>query len=73
MNKTMSDFARKTLKELLSQCTDNQQLFFKRMYSHNNLERTIEDCINMMDESKLDHAISQCERTIEKNNKPSKP
>lgn len=66
MNKTMSDFGRKTLKELLYKCTDAQQLMFKRMYSHKNLDATIDECVDLMDDSKIDWAITQCERTIKK-------
>jgi hypothetical protein len=69
MNKTLSDFGRKTLKELLAQCTWEQQHFFKRMYSHKNLEASIDECVDNMDESKIDWAITQCEKTVEKNRK----
>ena len=68
MNRTMADFGRKKLKELLSQCTESQQLMFKRMYAHDNLDLPIGECVDQMDESKIDWAISQCERTVEKSN-----
>ena len=59
---------RNYLKELLAQCTEAQQLMFKRMYAHNNLDKPIDECVDLMDDSKIDWAISQCERTVEKNN-----
>ncbi len=68
MNKTLAESGRKILKELLSQCTEGQQMMFKRFYSHKNLELTINEAVDQMDETKIDHAISQCERTVEKNN-----
>ena len=67
MNPTLSKLAKDTLKNLLSQCTEPQQLLFKRMYCHKNLDASIEEAVDQMDESKMDHAITQCERTVEKN------
>lgn len=55
------------LKELLAQCTEPQQMMFKRMYSHKNLELDINTVVDRMDESKYENAIRQCERTIEGN------
>jgi hypothetical protein len=68
MNKTLENTARILLKELLNECTEPQQFMFKRMYSHKNLELTISDAVDQMDESKIDVALSQVERTIEKTN-----
>lgn len=67
MNKTLSKSGRDILKGLLAKCTDAQQLMFKRMYSHKNIEVSIDKAVDNMDDSKIDHAISQCERTVEKN------
>jgi hypothetical protein len=39
MNETLKNAAKTILKELLAQCTEGQQMMFKRMYSHNNLEQ----------------------------------
>lgn len=66
MNKRFATAGRNILKELLSQCTEGQQLMFKRMYSHKKLELLINDAVDNMDDDKIDCAISQCERTIEK-------
>jgi len=67
MNKTLNSAAKEILKNLLVQCTEQQQLMFKRMYCHENLNATIDEAIEQMDENKIDWAITQVERTIEKN------
>jgi len=68
-NETLKNAAKDILKNLLSKCTEPQQMLFKRMYSHNNLELPINDVVDQMDSDKMDWAISQCERTVEKNKK----
>jgi len=67
MNNTLANKGREILKELLSQCTDQQQLMFKRMYCHKNLDLPINEAVDQMDESKIDWAITQCEKTVAKN------
>ena len=67
-NDTIKQFAKTQLKELLSKCTEGQQLMFKRMYCHENLESSIEDAVDQMPDGKIDWAMTQIERTIEKNN-----
>lgn len=54
----IKQFRRQTLSELLDQCTEPQQDLFERMYG----------AVSTIPESKIDWAIQQCERTIEKNN-----
>jgi hypothetical protein len=66
INKPPIDSRRK-LKNLISQCTDIQQLFFKKMYSHKNIELPIDQVIDNMGDDKIDWAISQCETTINNN------
>lgn len=63
----LKDEGRRILKELLPKCNEKQQLMFKRMYSHNNLNATIDEAVDNMDDSKIEWAIEQVERTIEKN------
>jgi len=58
---------RDILKDLLSQCTEDQQMLFKRMYSHDDLERNINDVVDQMPDDKINWAISQCERTVYNN------
>ena len=69
MNTTFTNAGKEILKELLSQCTDGEQMMFKRMYSHKNLNLSINDAVDKMDEKKIDFAITQCEHTIEKRKK----
>lgn len=67
MNTNFANAGKKILKELLAKCTEQQQIMFKRMYCHNNLTLSINEAVDQMDESKIDWAITQCERTIDKN------
>jgi len=67
MNEQLQNFARQKLKDDLTSCTDQQQVIFKRMYSHNNLQRSINDIIDNMSEEKLNWAMQQVKRTIDKN------
>ena len=53
----IDEFKRTLLRELLQQCTIEQQEMFGRMY------KSVED----ISEDKIPWALQQCERTIEKN------
>ncbi len=64
MNKQLQDYARRTLKEGLAQCSDKSQLLFKRMYSFEDLEKSINDVVDMMEVEKLDWAMQQVQRTL---------
>ena len=67
MNQELQDFARKTLKEGLEKCTDDQRLIFKRMYSHKDLEKPIDAVVDQMPAEKLSWAMDQVKRTVVKN------
>ena len=67
MNLTFAITGKEMLKELLAQCTEQQQVMFKRMYSHNNLDLPINEVVEKMKDEKIDWAITQCERTVENN------
>lgn len=69
MNKQIEEFARNTLKEGLARCTEEQQLVFKRMYSHKNLELPINDVVDGTETERLDWAMEQVQRTLDKNKK----
>lgn len=69
MNKTLSDFARAELKAGLAQCTESQQETFKQMYSHDNLDLSIDQVVDKMPDSKLDWAMQQVQRTLSNNKK----
>lgn len=66
MNKQLQTYARDTLKEGLSQCTNGQQHIFKRMYSYNNLDLPIENVVDNMKPERLDWAMQQVQRTLSK-------
>jgi 3-methyladenine DNA glycosylase AlkC len=68
-NETIKNVAKEMLKELLSECTDGQQLIFKRMYCDKNLELPINEAVDQMEDDKIDWAITQAERTVKKNRK----
>ena len=63
MNKTLEDFARLKLKEGLALLPENNQMIFKRMYSHKNLSKDINLVIDEMESNLLDWALTQVERT----------
>lgn len=60
-------YKRDVIKSLLSRCNKDQQMIFKRMYSHTNLELPINDVVDSMPPDKLEWAIGQCDRTVENN------
>lgn len=66
MNKTLSAFARQQLKENLAKCTDAQNHLFKQMYSHNDLNKPINDVVDAMPDDKLDWSMQQVEQTLTK-------
>ena len=68
-NETIKNVAKEMLKELLSKCTYGQQLMFKRMYCHKNLELPINEAVSQMADDKIDWAMTQVERTVKKNRK----
>ena len=67
MNNELQVFARATLKENLAKCTEGQQLIFKRMYSHLDLDREIDAVVDEMPEEKLDWAMQQVQRSVDTN------
>lgn len=66
MNQSLESYARAELKKSLALCTEPQQLMFKRMYAHNDLDRPISDVVDFMPAEKLEWALSQVERTLNK-------
>jgi hypothetical protein len=67
MNSQLEKFARATLKNGLSQCTDAQKMIFKRMYANGKLDLPIDDVVDAMPADKLDWAMQQVERSLSKN------
>jgi len=66
MNNQLQDFARVQLKESLNQLPESWQLMFKRMYSEDNLDLPIGEVVDKVPEDKLDWAMQQVERSLEK-------
>jgi hypothetical protein len=48
-------------------CNEAQQLMFKRMYSHKNLDKPILEVVDELPIEKLKQALSQIENTLKKN------
>jgi hypothetical protein len=65
MNKTLQDYARNELKNGLAMLPDSQQLFFKRMYSHKNLDANVNDVVDAMPAERLDWAMQQVQRGLD--------
>ncbi len=59
--KEIDQFKRDKLKELLGQCTEKQQAFFKRCHPYPSIDE--------MEMERVNGAIMLCERTIAKNEK----
>ncbi len=74
MNEQLRDFARMTLKDGLAKLEPKHHVIFKRMYARNNGERSIEDALAMdindvvdeIPDEKLDHAMQQVQRSLER-------
>ena len=73
MNNKLEAFARNYLKENLVKCTTEEQKMFKRMYSHNNLEKPINEIVDELHVAKLDNAMKQIERTLAKKDEDAQP
>lgn len=66
MNDQLQTYAKDTLKEGLAQCTEGEQLLFKRMYAHANLELSIDEVVDQVEDDRLDWAMEQVQRTLDK-------
>jgi hypothetical protein len=66
MNKELQNHARAKIKDGLSALPESHTTLFKRMYSHNDPTLPIEEVVNNMDESNLDWAMQQVQRTLDK-------
>lgn len=63
----VESYARNELKLLLDQCTEQQWLLFKRMYSHKDLSLELDKVVDAMTWDMIPHAMYQCENTIKAN------
>ena len=69
MDPRVEKYARMILLQDLLECTNDQQMIFKKMYSPDNLKATIVDVVDNLPEEKIDWAMKQVLRTIEKKKK----
>jgi len=66
MNEKLEKFARDTLLEGLNKLKAEHMLLFKRMYSHKDIEKPIDEVVRDMDTDKLDWAMTQVQETLER-------
>lgn len=66
MNEALQNFARQELKDGLAKLPESNHMLFKRMYSHKNLDASINDVVDKMDASKLDWAMTQVSNSLKK-------
>jgi len=57
---------RQIMKDKIKLLPNENQVSFKRMYSHKNLDKPIDLVIDDMEEDKLEWALSQIETTLNK-------
>ncbi len=68
MNSHLEKFARDTLKDDLAMCTVRQRYIFRRMYAHGHpTDLPMNVVVDDMPQDKLDWAMMQVKRTLEKN------
>jgi len=65
MNNQLQKFARDTLKAGLVQLPKENQIIFKRMYSHKDLSKPIDKVVDDMPVDQLDWAMTQVQNTID--------
>jgi len=66
LNDQMWEFARGKLKEGLAKLEEKHHALFRRMYSPKDLTMPINDVVDQMQNSSLDNAMDQIQRTIDK-------
>lgn len=66
MNSDVSKFLRDGIKKGLKELPESNFDLFKRMYSHNNMDASIDEAVDNMPDEKLEHAYDQVQRTLEK-------
>lgn len=66
MNEAIQEFAREELKKGLTLLPEGHQHLFKRMYAGGDLEKGINEVVDDMETDKLDWAMQQVQRSIDK-------
>lgn len=69
-NETLIKIGKDILKSLLSNCNESERRMFNRMYSSENIDASIDDAVDNIEPNKIDLAITQCESTLKKGNRP---
>jgi hypothetical protein len=69
MNKILQKFARQNLIQGLLKCTKKERWRFNKMYSPDDIGRSIDDVVCDMPEDRLDWAMQQVQRTLAKKGK----
>lgn len=65
MKKLEATFIRAIIKDSLGDCTDGEQLIFKKMYSSDVLGLPIAEVVDRMPKKKLEWAMQQVHQTLE--------
>ena len=66
MHKKIINYAKEEIKSGLEKLTDKHRLFFKRLYSHGNLDKPVNDIVNELPSDKLSWALTQVENSNKK-------
>lgn len=66
MNNQLQKYARDTLKDGLSKCTDAQRHLFKLLYGDKDTKIHINEVVDQIPEDRLDWAMRQVQRTLRK-------
>lgn len=63
--KSVRKYLAPVLKERIQLCTPEQQVVFRRMYSHKDLSRPTDEIVDAIPDESLDWALQQVDRTLE--------
>lgn len=66
MKKILAEFIKAIIKDILRDCTEGEQLMFKKMYSSHDLDLPIAEVVDNMPKKQLVWAMQQVDRTVEK-------
>ena len=72
MNSKLQEYARRDIKNGLEKLPEKWQKMFKRLYSHGDLDKPINDVVDGIPEEKLDTALYQVQNSLSKINRQEK-
>jgi hypothetical protein len=64
LNQKVNEFAKAEILEMLYRCTEKQQNFFKRIFSHENPNLSLEEVVDIIKPDKIQGAHDICVRTL---------